>query len=96
TRIQVEILRQRLLERDIDLQLTENALDKLGEAGFDPIYGARPLKRAVQQRLENTLAQQLLEGRFMPGDVVAVDVEGDELVFKRRSSVVTDDTVTAA
>ena len=96
TRIQVEILRQRLLERDIDLQLTENALDKLGEAGFDPIYGARPLKRAVQQRLENTLAQQLLEGRFMPGDVVAVDVEGDELVFKRRSSVVTDDAVTAA
>jgi len=81
TALQVEILRQRLLDKEIDLQLTEAALDKLGEAGFDPVYGARPLKRAVQQRLENTLAQQLLEGRFMPGDVVAVSVEGDELVF---------------
>lgn len=96
TRIQVEILRQRLLERDIDLQLSEAALDQLGEAGFDPVYGARPLKRAVQQRLENTLAQQLLEGRFMPGDVITVDMDGDELTFKRSASVVTDDAVTAA
>jgi len=83
TAIQVEILRQRLLEREIDLQLSEAALDKLGEAGFDPVYGARPLKRAVQQRLENTLAQQLLEGKFMPGDVIAVEADGENLTFTR-------------
>ena len=94
TSIQVEILRQRLLEREIDLQLTEAALDKLGEAGFDPVYGARPLKRAVQQRLENTLAQQLLEGQFAPGDVIAVDVDGDNLSFTKSQS--RSENVTAA
>ncbi len=96
TRIQVEILRQRLLERDIDLQLTETALDKLGEAGFDPVYGARPLKRAVQQRLENTLAQQLLEGKFMPGDVIAVDIDGEDLTFTRSVKPVKDEPVSMA
>jgi ATP-dependent Clp protease ATP-binding subunit ClpB len=94
TRLQVEILRQRLQDRDLDLKLTEEALDKLGEAGFDPVYGARPLKRAVQQRLENPLAQQLLEGRFMPGDLISVDVEGDGLAFKRIAKPVeTEDKV---
>lgn len=93
TRIQVEILRQRLLEREIDLQLTEAALDKLGEAGFDPVYGARPLKRAVQQRLENTLAQQLLEGKFMPNDVIAVDVDGENLSFTRSAKSVKDEAI---
>lgn len=96
TRIQVEILRQRLLERDIDLQLSEAALDQLGEAGFDPVYGARPLKRAVQQRLENTLAQQLLEGRFMPGDVVEVDLKDDELIFNSSAKAVKEESVSAA
>ena len=96
TAIQVEILRQRLLEREIDLQLSEIALDKLGEAGFDPIYGARPLKRAVQQRLENTLAQQLLEGRFMPGDVISVNVKEDELVFEHMEKTAKDAPVSAA
>ena len=67
----------------MDLHLTEAALDKLGEAGFDPVYGARPLKRAIQQQLENSLAQQLLQGDFMPGDVIEVDVEGDALSFRR-------------
>lgn len=96
TRIQVEILRQRLLERDIDLQLSEAALDQLGEAGFDPVYGARPLKRAVQQRLENTLAQQLLEGRFMPGDVVEVDLKDDDLTFNSSAKAVKEESVSAA
>lgn len=96
TRIQVEILRNRLLERDIDLQLSEAALDQLGEAGFDPVYGARPLKRAVQQRLENTLAQQLLEGRFMPGDVVEVDLKGDDLTFSSSAKVTKEEPETAA
>jgi ATP-dependent Clp protease ATP-binding subunit ClpB len=56
-------------------------LDLLGEAGFDPVYGARPLKRAIQSQLENPLAQQLLAGRFPPGTAVEVSVKGDELVF---------------
>ncbi len=81
TDIQIRHLRQRLEERDIELDVSGAALDKLGEAGFDPIYGARPLKRAIQQQLENPLAQDLLAGRFGPGDTVRVDVEGDRLVF---------------
>ncbi|MCW9056023.1 MAG: ATP-dependent chaperone ClpB, partial [Gammaproteobacteria bacterium] len=80
TAIQIEYLRKRLQDKDMDLKLTEAALDKLGEAGFDPVYGARPLKRAIQQTLENTLAQQLLEGKFMPGDVIEVDLVDDELI----------------
>ena len=75
-------MRQRLIEKELNLQLSEAALDKLGEAGFDPVYGARPLKRAIQQRLENSLAQQLLNGDFVAGDTINVDAEEDELVFK--------------
>ena len=84
TTFQVDILRQRLQDRDIELVVSEAALDKLGEAGFDPVYGARPLKRAIQQRLENELAQDLLAGKFVPGDVVDIDVQDDALVFKKR------------
>ena len=83
TDIQIRHLRQRLEERDIGLDVSEAALDKLGEAGFDPIYGARPLKRAIQQQLENPLAQDLLAGRFGPGDTIRVDVDGDRLVFEK-------------
>jgi ATP-dependent Clp protease ATP-binding subunit ClpB len=72
-RIQVQHLVQRLADRDIGLEVTDAALDKLGRAGFDPVYGARPLKRAVQQQLENPLAQKLLAGEFGPGDTVSVD-----------------------
>ncbi|MDH5472317.1 MAG: AAA family ATPase, partial [Gammaproteobacteria bacterium] len=88
TAIQIEYLRKRLQDKDMDLQLTEAALDKLGEAGFDPVYGARPLKRAIQQTLENTLAQQLLEGKFMPGDIIEVDLLDGELSFSRSDKVV--------
>lgn len=88
TSIQIEYLRNRLKDKDMDLQLSEAALDKLGEAGFDPVYGARPLKRAIQQTLENILAQQLLEGKFMPGDVIVADLVDDELVFKRSGETV--------
>ncbi len=83
TSIQIEYLRQRLQDKDMDLQLTEAALDKLGEAGFDPVYGARPLKRAIQQLLENQLAQLLLEGQFTAGDIIEVDVDGEQLSFSR-------------
>jgi len=90
TTIQVEVLRQRLKDRDIDLQVSEAALDSLGEAGFDPVYGARPLKRAIQQRLENTLAQDLLSAKFLPGDVISVDVEGEgnakTIVFTKKNT----------
>jgi len=72
-RIQVESLRKRLADRDMGLEVTDAALDKLGKAGFDPVYGARPLKRAIQQQLENPLAQKLLAGEFGPGDTIAVD-----------------------
>jgi len=79
--LQIDILRARLQERDIDLALTDVALDLLGEAGFDPVYGARPLKRAIQSQLENPLAQEILNGRFGPGDVVRVDEKDGQLFF---------------
>jgi len=79
--LQIEILRHRLQERDISLELTDAALDLLGEAGFDPVYGARPLKRAIQSQLENPLATEILAGRFGPGSVVKVDTKGEHLVF---------------
>jgi ATP-dependent Clp protease ATP-binding subunit ClpB len=79
--LQVSILKQRLQERDIALQLTDAALDLLGESGFDPVYGARPLKRAIQNQLENPLAQAILAGRFGPGDAISVDVQDGKLAF---------------
>ncbi|MDD5035628.1 MAG: ATP-dependent chaperone ClpB, partial [Methylococcaceae bacterium] len=79
--IQIQHLRRRLLERDLQLEITEAALDRLGEAGFDPVYGARPLKRAIQQQLENPLARDILSGRYQPGDIVKVDAEDGPLVF---------------
>jgi len=79
--LQVSILQRRLQERDITLRLTDAALDLLGESGFDPVYGARPLKRAIQAQLENPLAQEILAGRFGPGDVIQVDVREGRLAF---------------
>jgi ATP-dependent Clp protease ATP-binding subunit ClpB len=76
------------LDRDIRLELTDAALNRLAEAGFDPVYGARPLKRAIQQRIENPLAEQILAGVFAPGDAVLVDVDGDEFVFSREQPAV--------
>ncbi|MEN8168694.1 MAG: ATP-dependent chaperone ClpB [Pseudomonadota bacterium] len=81
--IQVDYLRQRLAEHEMQLQLSEAALDKLGEAGFDPVYGARPLKRAIQQRIENHLAQEILAGKFSSGDTILIDVQADEMVFTK-------------
>ncbi len=79
--IQIQHLRKRLLERDLQLDITEAALDKLGEAGFDPVYGARPLKRAIQQQLENPLARDILSGNYQPGDIVKVDADASALIF---------------
>ncbi|MFC6670371.1 ATP-dependent chaperone ClpB [Marinobacterium aestuariivivens] len=80
--IQLERLRRRLAERELGLTLTGTAMDKLVEVGFEPIYGARPLKRAIQQWIENPLAQRLLAGDFAPGDEIVVDVEAGEFVFR--------------
>ncbi|QGT79172.1 ATP-dependent chaperone ClpB [Guyparkeria halophila] len=79
--IQIEYLRKRLADREIGLSLTDAALDALGEAGFDPVYGARPLKRAIQHRLENPLAQAILKGEYLPGETVTVDVRDGELTL---------------
>jgi len=87
TSIQVEYLKTRLRDRDMDLELTEAALDLLGEAGFDPVYGARPLKRAIQQGIENCLAQEILSGHFQPGDIILVDKMGNELVFSKKADM---------
>jgi ATP-dependent Clp protease ATP-binding subunit ClpB len=70
--IQLEHLRKRLRDREIELELDDSALERLAEAGFDPVYGARPLKRAIQQQLENPLAQRILAGDFGPGDTIRV------------------------
>jgi len=83
--LQVDILRQRLAARDIGLELTEGALDWLGDVGYDPVYGARPLKRAIQQYMENALARDLLQGRFLPGQTIVVDRAGDQLAFQSRA-----------
>ncbi len=83
TEIQVGYLRQRLEERDLELDITEEALDMLGEAGFDPVYGVRPLKRAIQHELENPLAQKILAGEFGPGDTIRVERAGDGLTFSK-------------
>lgn len=79
--IQLGHLRQRLADRDMALQVSDNALDLIAEAGFDPVYGARPLKRVIQQQLENHLAHDLLSGRFKGGDTIKVDVSDGELSF---------------
>jgi ATP-dependent Clp protease ATP-binding subunit ClpB len=79
--IQLAHLRRRLAERDMTLELSDAAVDRLAEAGFDPVYGARPLKRAIQQQVENPLAQRILRGEFGPGSTVRVDAGPDGLAF---------------
>ena len=80
--IQLGYLHDRLADREMTIHLSDAARDRLAEAGFDPVYGARPLKRAIQQQVENPLAQEILQGRFKPGDVIEVGVEEDRLDFR--------------
>jgi len=84
TGIQIKRLQKRLLERDLQIEVSDEALDYLAEAGFDPVYGARPLKRAIQQHLENPLAQDILQGKFMPKDKIFVEKGNDGLKFVRK------------
>ncbi len=79
--IQLEYLHARLADRDIKIHISDEASDKLADAGFDPVYGARPLKRAIQQQIENPLAQEILQGKFKPGDTINVQVSDDRLEF---------------
>ncbi|BBH44191.1 ATP-dependent chaperone ClpB [Pseudomonas sp. KU43P] len=81
TEIQLGRLRSRLLERELSLSLSPQALDKLIAVGYDPVYGARPLKRAIQRWIENPLAQLILAGKFLPGSAITAKVEGDDIVF---------------
>jgi ATP-dependent Clp protease ATP-binding subunit ClpB len=79
--IQLAYLRKRLAERNMDLTLDDAARDLLGEAGFDPVYGARPLKRAIQQQIENPLAQRILQSEFLPGDRIRIGARDGQLTF---------------
>ncbi|EPL6456551.1 MULTISPECIES: ATP-dependent chaperone ClpB [Providencia] len=81
--IQLARLYKRLEEHGYEVTATPAALEKIGEAGFDPIFGARPLKRAIQQEIENPLAQEILSGRLLPGKPVVLDVENNEIVAKQ-------------
>ena len=80
-KIQLDVLAKRLAQMDMGLIVSDAALDKIAEAGFDPVYGARPLKRAIQQQIENSLSKLILQGKFGPKDVISVDVENGSLVF---------------
>lgn len=81
--IQLDRLRARLSERDMSLSIDDTAFDQLIEAGFDPVYGARPLKRAIQQQVENTLAQKILAGDFVAGDTILIKAENGHLLFEK-------------
>jgi ATP-dependent Clp protease ATP-binding subunit ClpB len=82
-KIQIELLRGRLADKGIGLEVSEAALDLLGEAGFDPVYGARPLKRAIQRQLENPLATEILSGQFAQNDIIKIDKARDGLTFSK-------------
>ncbi|MFK5950267.1 MAG: ATP-dependent chaperone ClpB [Methylococcales bacterium] len=80
-KIQLQNLQQRLADREIKLNISDAALDLLSEAGFDPVFGARPLKRAIQTNIENPLAQEMLSGKFVPGDCIEINVEQRKFIF---------------
>ena len=85
--IQLDRLRERLAEREMTIELTDAAKVLLAEEGWDPAYGARPLKRAIQQRIENPLATRILSGELGSGDAVLVDAAGHSFTFARRGDV---------
>ena len=86
-RIQLETLKGRLARMEYGLEVSDAALAELAKVGFDPVYGARPLKRAIQSEIENPLAKAILEGRFAPKDVIAADYRGGKMVFEKKKSV---------
>jgi len=82
--IQTQYLSKRLEDRDLELKFTEAALDLIAAEGFDPVYGARPLKRAIQNEIENPLAQEILGGKFLPGDLIEVDAADGMFIFNKK------------
>jgi feruloyl-CoA synthase len=86
-RIQLRILQARLARMDFALEVSDAALGELAKVGFDPVYGARPLKRAIQSEIENPLAKAILEGRFAPKDTIQVDWRGGKMVFEKKKAV---------
>src|SRR5204862_1730074 len=86
--LQLQRLRERLAERNLDLVLTPAAKELIAEAGWDPAYGARPLKRAIQRLVENRLAKRMLEGEFTDGDMITVDAADGELAFEKAVAAV--------
>jgi ATP-dependent Clp protease ATP-binding subunit ClpB len=82
-KIQLKVLESRLEKMEMKLDVSPAALADIAKAGFDPVFGARPLKRAIQQKIENPVAKLVLEGRFGPKDVIPVNVENGEFVFER-------------
>jgi ATP-dependent Clp protease ATP-binding subunit ClpB len=81
---QLDILASRLVEHDLSLSISDEAIDKLAEVGYDPVFGARPLKRAIQQRIENPLAEALIKGRFLPGEEVNITMKDGQFSFSER------------
>jgi ATP-dependent Clp protease ATP-binding subunit ClpB len=79
--LQLDILQQRLSERELSLNITDQALEYIVEEGYDPVYGARPLRRAIQQLIENPLAEEIIAGKYLPGSVIDVARDGDLLMF---------------
>jgi len=83
-KIQAERLGAMMRDRGISLELTEGALDLLAREGYDPVYGARPLRRTIQKRIQDVLAMEILAGRFGQGDTVIVDASEEGLVFRKK------------
>jgi ATP-dependent Clp protease ATP-binding subunit ClpB len=83
-RIQLNVLKQRLAKMEFEFDVSDAALAQLAKAGFDPVYGARPLKRAIQSEIENPLAKAILEGRFAPKDKIYVDYRNGRMAFEKR------------
>ena len=81
--IQMDYLRRLLKDQEIDFEITDDAKEFLATRGFNPVYGARPLKRVIRQLIENPLSKQILSQKFLRGDKVIIDVDNDEIVFKK-------------
>jgi ATP-dependent Clp protease ATP-binding subunit ClpB len=86
-RIQLNVLKQRLAKMDYGFDISDAAISELAKVGFDPVYGARPLKRAIQSEIENPMAKAILEGRFAPKDTIYVDWRGGKMVFEKKKTV---------
>jgi ATP-dependent Clp protease ATP-binding subunit ClpB len=82
-RIQLKLLAARLAKMEYGIEIADAAVAELAKAGFDPVYGARPLKRAIQSQIENPLAKEILEGRFAPRDMIRVDYRGSKMTFEK-------------